>query len=337
TATNSFSYNAFGARVTKTDSSGTSTYARNGVSVVAPVLSDGSLTYTPGISSRDGTNSTWSHGDIKNSLRQTAESETTSATKHYDAFGNETSSTGTWHGPFQYGGNFGYQTDAHSGLKLLGHRYYDPSTGRFLSRDHGRFGSNWYIYGLNNPITLTDPNGLEPMVALLEDPWLDDGPAKIVYRGSHSDAWLNSAANFFAGWGDVLTFGGTGYVRKWLGVDGIVDRESRPYISGSTVGAGHGLAFGAAGGARLAGWTSKVGVHSAHHSFGKLGKLPHVQVTVWKPGVKGSDKHLRIPLPPIRLPRPSDRISPLPPPMEDCWNPNLPLPGIARLQEVAES
>jgi YD repeat-containing protein len=30
-----------------------------------------------------------------------------SATKHYDAFGNQTTSTGTWHGPFQYGGNFG--------------------------------------------------------------------------------------------------------------------------------------------------------------------------------------------------------------------------------------
>lgn len=28
----------------------------------------------------------------------------------------------------------GYQEDGDNGLKLLGHRYYDPSTGRFLSR-----------------------------------------------------------------------------------------------------------------------------------------------------------------------------------------------------------
>jgi RHS repeat-associated protein len=159
TATNSFSYNAFGARVGKTDSSGTSTYVRNGVSVVAPVLSDGSLNYTPGISSRDGTNSTWSHGDIKNSLRQSAANESTSATKHYDAFGNETTSTGTWQGPFQYGGNFGYQTDEDSGLKLLGHRYYDSSTGRFISRDSAKDGRNWFTYCSSSPVSAFDDTG----------------------------------------------------------------------------------------------------------------------------------------------------------------------------------
>jgi hypothetical protein len=175
------------------------------------------------------------------------------------------------------------------------------------------------------------------MVARLIDPWLDHGPAEIVYRGSDSDAWLGSAANFFAGWGDTLTFGSTGHVRKWMGVDGVVDRESGAYRSGVFVGVGHGAAFGAAGGARLLGWTSKVGIHSAHHIFGRLGKLPHGQVTVWKTGVKGSHRHFRIPLPPVRLPRPSDRVTPLPPPIEDNWNPSQSQPGIARLQEVAES
>jgi len=176
TATNSFSYNAFGARVSKTDSSGTSTYTRNGTSVIAPVLSDGSLTYTPGISSRDGTNSTWSHGDIKNSLRQTGESETTSATKHYDAFGNLTTSTGTWHGPFQYGGNFGYQTDPDSNLKLLGHRYYDSDTGRFLTRDPIGDGANWYSYCQNAPVSFADADGLRVFVIVY-------GGAKV---GSHA-------------------------------------------------------------------------------------------------------------------------------------------------------
>jgi RHS repeat-associated protein len=183
TSTNSFSYNAFGARVSKTDSSGTSTYARNGVSVVAPVLTDGTLTYTPSISSCDGTSSTWSHGDIKNSLRQTAENETTSATKHYDAFGNETTSTGTWQGPFQYGGAFGYQTDSDSGLKLLGHRYYDSSTGRFLSRDIAKDGGNWYQYCRNNPARFVDSSGLAPSIAGLRPPWLDGKPALRSSRG----------------------------------------------------------------------------------------------------------------------------------------------------------
>jgi RHS repeat-associated protein len=159
TATNSFSYNAFGARVSKTDSSGTSTYARNGVSVVAPVLSDGSLTFTPGISSNDGSSSRFSHGDIKNSLRQTTANETTTATKHYDAFGNPESSTGTWEGSIGYGGPFGYQSDADSGLMLVGSRYYDASTGRFLSRDGTKYGKNWYAYCRNNPVSFYDYAG----------------------------------------------------------------------------------------------------------------------------------------------------------------------------------
>jgi RHS repeat-associated protein len=130
------------------------------VGVTSPVLSDGSIAYTPGISSRQSSTSTFSHGDIKNSLRQTAENESTTGTQTYDAFGNAVSSTGTWAGPFQYGGPFGYQTDSDSGLKLLGHRYYDASTGRFLSKDVAKDGRNWFAYCNSNPIAFADPDGL---------------------------------------------------------------------------------------------------------------------------------------------------------------------------------
>ena len=58
-----------------------------------------------------------------------------------------------------YGGAFGYQSDGDSGLMLLGHRYYDASTGRFLSRDPVGDGSNWYVYCGNNPILNADPTG----------------------------------------------------------------------------------------------------------------------------------------------------------------------------------
>ena len=56
----------------------------------------------------------------------------------------------------------GYQEDVESGYKLLGHRYYDPESGRFLSRDPIHDGRNWYAYAENNPIQIVDPNGLEP-------------------------------------------------------------------------------------------------------------------------------------------------------------------------------
>jgi RHS repeat-associated protein len=83
----------------------------------------------------------------------------------YDAFGAELSATGTWKGPFGYAGGFGYQEDS-SGLKLLGHRYYDPTTGRFLSRDPIKDGRNWYVYCGNNPITKVDPTGTIGAVAI---------------------------------------------------------------------------------------------------------------------------------------------------------------------------
>jgi RHS repeat-associated protein len=49
--------------------------------------------------------------------------------------------------------------------KLLGHRYYDASTGRFLSRDSAKDGRNWYVYCENNPLGKVDPSGHIPAVA----------------------------------------------------------------------------------------------------------------------------------------------------------------------------
>ena len=37
--------------------------------------------------------------------------------------------------PFRFGGQYGYYTDAETGLLCLTHRYYDPGTGKFLTRD----------------------------------------------------------------------------------------------------------------------------------------------------------------------------------------------------------
>ncbi|HWP31983.1 MAG TPA: DUF4329 domain-containing protein [Fimbriimonadales bacterium] len=89
-------------------------------------------------------------------------SQSFDATKGYDAFGNVVSETGSWSGPFGYGGHFGYQSDSDSGLLLLGHRYYDPSIGRFISRDIAKDGRNWYVYCGNKPLILCDADGLKP-------------------------------------------------------------------------------------------------------------------------------------------------------------------------------
>ncbi len=159
TATNTFTYNGLDTRVSKVDSAGTATYKRDGAGVTAPVLSDGGAVYTPGISERRSSTTTFLHNGLKNADSQTGTGQTVTATKQYDAFGNMLTSTGTWQGPFGYAGSFGYQEDADSSLKLLGHRYYDASTGRFLTQDPIKEGRNWYVYCDSNPVTRLDPDG----------------------------------------------------------------------------------------------------------------------------------------------------------------------------------
>jgi len=81
-------------------------------------------------------------------------------TRSYHAFGQLLSSSGSTPTPFGYAGAWGYQEDVDSELKLLGHRYYDPATGRFLTRDPIKDGRNWYGYCENNPMGWIDPSGL---------------------------------------------------------------------------------------------------------------------------------------------------------------------------------
>jgi RHS repeat-associated protein len=166
-ANSSYVYNGFDARVSKTVSSTTTTFKRAGADPVSPVLSDvaGSTTtnYLPGISSRVGSTSTFSHSGIKNGILQTNSSQSNTATKRYDAFGNELSTSGTWQTRFDYGGKFGYQQDDETAYKLLGHRYYDPKIGRFLARDPIKDGRNWYAYAEGNPARFADPDGLQTL------------------------------------------------------------------------------------------------------------------------------------------------------------------------------
>jgi len=43
-------------------------------------------------------------------------------------------------------------------------------------------------------------------------------------------------------------------------------------------------------------WAGKIGAHAAHHCFGDLGHLPHLQLNVWRVGVKGSGVSVRLPI-----------------------------------------
>ncbi len=119
----------------------------------------GKCTHTQGTNERRS--GAFLHFGVKNADSQTLADKSVENTTDFDAFGNIIGSTGSFRGPFKYGGAFGCQEDGDHGLKLLGHRYYDSSTGRFLSRDSLRDGRNWFTYCGSNPLNRVDADGLQ--------------------------------------------------------------------------------------------------------------------------------------------------------------------------------
>ena len=143
------------------DSSSSHVYRRDGVGVTDPLLNDGTAEYTPGISRTAGTSTLFYGSDwMGSNVMQTDSSQNISSTSQYDAFGNLISSTGSPQGPLGFNGQYSYQTDSDSGFQLLGHRYYDPSTGRFLTRDPAKDGQNWFACCDNRVLIYEDASGL---------------------------------------------------------------------------------------------------------------------------------------------------------------------------------
>ena len=99
------------------------------------------------------------HGDVVNLT-----DETGAVTKSYtyDAFGVEQNIDDSDTNAFRYCGEY---FDAETGTVYLRARYYDPSIGRFISRDsyagknEDPLSLNLYTYCHNNPIIGVDPNG----------------------------------------------------------------------------------------------------------------------------------------------------------------------------------
>ena len=142
----------------KTDPTGTYLYVCDGTSPASPVLADGLAVYTPGLSDHRNGASTFTHADALGSLRFLTSGQTPTASLLSDAFG-ETVASDPLSTPFGWNGRSGYGTDW-DGLTLVGHRYYDSRTGRFVSQDPVGDGDNWYAYCRNNPINHTDTTGL---------------------------------------------------------------------------------------------------------------------------------------------------------------------------------
>ena len=191
TASVSYEYRADGMRVEKIDHTGV--YALGGGELndaYARYRHDGQMPMQTAIVKSDGSTLRIDNGLGARGMDWTSvttSSGTTTSFPVYDAHGNEVAtlsrgssntyslanqrSYGAWGeirqgsatgGPRgRYCGNLGHIQDDESGLVYMRARYYEPTSGRFLSEDPSMHGKNWYAYASSNPINLLDPSGRE--------------------------------------------------------------------------------------------------------------------------------------------------------------------------------
>ena len=175
-------YDAFGNRVSKTVNGVTTKYLveddvnPTGYPQVLDELTGSTVTrtYTYGlqrISQDQIIENVWTPSfygyDGGGNVRQLTNSAGVPTDKYeYDAFGNDVYHTGTTPNNYLYRGE---QYDSDLGLYYLRARYYNPATGRFLSRDpedgtaKDPASLHKYLYANGDPVNRTDPMGRESM------------------------------------------------------------------------------------------------------------------------------------------------------------------------------
>ena len=122
----------------------------------------------------------------------------------YDAFGNLQTDNENIN-PFLYCGEY---TDAETGMIYLRNRYYDPTTGRFITEDIAHDGLNWYVYCRNNPIMLIDPNGLKSYVFYGSDQIKNKEPIEKALYEINPDSpvqsfYISSPEDFYNAWNSM--------------------------------------------------------------------------------------------------------------------------------------
>lgn len=167
-----YTYNGDGLRVAKQISVSGSTgagvtypFTWDLAAAVPLALTDGTNSYIYGagdqpieqISSVTGTVS-WLLTDRQGSVRALTNTVgAVTATINYSPYGQTISTTGTVNTPLGYDGQY---TDPESGLIYLRARYYDPTTGQFVTRDPlNSITQQPYGYGNDSPLKFADPSG----------------------------------------------------------------------------------------------------------------------------------------------------------------------------------
>jgi RHS repeat-associated protein len=100
------------------------------------------------------------HGNMISTLsRQGTGNYSTSALRTFDAWGQIRIGAQTGDPKGRYCANLGHKQDDESGLIYMRARYYEPTSGRFISEDPKAQGNNWFAYSYNDPINWSDTDG----------------------------------------------------------------------------------------------------------------------------------------------------------------------------------
>ncbi|MGE3793862.1 MAG: RHS repeat-associated core domain-containing protein [Dehalococcoidia bacterium] len=173
--TSSSVYDGAGVRRSHTVNGSTTTYVWDVNAGLPVVLQDGTRTYVYGldlISATDGSGnqSYFSYDAVGSVSDLTNGAGAVTDTYVYDVFGTITSHSGPSTNYWLFTGEQIDQATGDTGYYFLRARYYDPTLGRFISRDPLLFDQR-YVYAGSNPLLFIDPSGLCSALDLLDCGW----------------------------------------------------------------------------------------------------------------------------------------------------------------------
>ncbi|MBI3941314.1 MAG: RHS repeat-associated core domain-containing protein [Acidobacteria bacterium] len=176
----SFTYDALGSRLTRAQAETARNYLWNyglGLPSISVVKDGESVTryyvHTPGglllYSLEAGTHARrfYHYDEIGSTLFLTDDAAAVTDSYAYTAYGQLTAATGSTDNPFTYVGAYGVMREPSTSLYYARARWYDGTTGRFLSRDPlgvdllNPGSTNPYLYARANPLRFVDPSGLD--------------------------------------------------------------------------------------------------------------------------------------------------------------------------------
>ncbi|HLF79431.1 MAG TPA: RHS repeat-associated core domain-containing protein [Dehalococcoidia bacterium] len=164
-----FAYNGDGLRNSRTVGGNTTTFTWDVAQSDPQVLDDGAFKYVYGLGrvAEIGPGTTTHYylpGGLGSTMALVDSTGAIVSTYNYDIFGAIRSSTGSQANEFQFTGE---QVDSSIGLQFLRARYYDTTTGRFVSKDPLSLSPTLaspdaaYSYASNNPTRFQDPSELD--------------------------------------------------------------------------------------------------------------------------------------------------------------------------------